>query len=152
MSIFYTLTWSRWNRTHKLLNTCVVPFAIAELGQMSWRNTHTKIWPDPSTAASLYSAFESWRYFNVMLLNTFSCHKRRKNWEESRWRSLRALAWPYSKSLTVRCQNLIVCYASTHSTFNLLGPCNKHPNIQSQKDTYAQTTDILRAIFFKIAQ
>ena len=25
---------------------------------------------DPSTAASLYSAFESWRYFNVMLLKT----------------------------------------------------------------------------------
>ena len=27
--VFYTLPWSRWNRTHKLWNTCVVPFAIA---------------------------------------------------------------------------------------------------------------------------
>ena len=30
---FCTLPWSRWNITHKLLNTCDVPFAIAELGQ-----------------------------------------------------------------------------------------------------------------------
>ena len=42
--IFYTLPWSRWDRTHKLWNTCVVPFAIAELGQMSWSSAHTKIW------------------------------------------------------------------------------------------------------------
>ena len=39
--IFYTIPWSRWNRTHKLWNTCVVPFAIAELGQMFWCSTHT---------------------------------------------------------------------------------------------------------------
>ena len=31
--IFYTLPLTRWNRTHKLWNTCVLPFAIAELGQ-----------------------------------------------------------------------------------------------------------------------
>ena len=31
--VVYTLPWSRWNRTHKLWNTCVVPFALAELGQ-----------------------------------------------------------------------------------------------------------------------
>ena len=42
--IFYTLPWSRWNRTHKLWNKCVVPFSIAELGRMSWSSTHTKIW------------------------------------------------------------------------------------------------------------
>ena len=33
--IFYTLPCSRWNRTHKLWNTCVVSFAIL---------AHTKIW------------------------------------------------------------------------------------------------------------
>ena len=32
--------------------------------------------------------------------------------------------------------------ASTHSTFNLIGPCKKHPNTQSHKNTYARTTDI----------
>ena len=31
--IFYTLPWSRWNRTHTLWNRCVVPFWLAELGQ-----------------------------------------------------------------------------------------------------------------------
>ena len=35
---------------------------------------------DLSTAASLYSPFESWRYFSVMLQNTFSRNKRRKLW------------------------------------------------------------------------
>ena len=40
--IFYALPWSRWNRTQKWWNTCVVPFAITELGQMSWSSTYTK--------------------------------------------------------------------------------------------------------------
>ena len=38
--------------------------------------------------------------------------------------------------------HLIGSYAPTHSTFTLIGPCNKHANIQSDKDTYAHTTDI----------
>ena len=99
---------------------------------MSWSSTQTKN-VDPSTGASLYSAFESWRYFSVMLLNTFSRNKRRKNCEESRLRSLSALVWFYAMSLTVRCQNLVGSYAWTHSTFNLIGSCNKHPNIQRHK-------------------
>lgn len=48
--------------------------------------------------------------------------------------------------------NLIGSYASAYVTYNLIvliGPCNRHPNIQSHKgtkpqshnDTYAQTTD-----------
>ena len=40
--IFYALPWSRWNRTQKWWNTCVVPFAITELGQTSWSSTYTK--------------------------------------------------------------------------------------------------------------
>ena len=136
--VFHTLPWSRWNRIHTLWHTCVVPFALAELGQKSWSSSHTKLCT-PQTAASLYSAFESWRYFNVMLLNTFSRNKRRKNCEESRWLSPSALVWPSAKSLTVRCQNLIGSYVSTHSTFNLIGPRNKHPNIQSHKATKIHT-------------
>ena len=136
--VFYTLPWSRWNRIHTLWHTCVVPFALAELGQMSWSSSHTKICT-PYTAASLCSAFESWRYFNVILLNTFRRNKRRKNCEESRWLSPIALVWPSAKSLTVRSQNLIGSYVSTHSTFNLIGPCNKHANIQSQKATKIHT-------------
>ena len=37
-----------------------------------------------------------------------------------------------------RCQDLIGSLASTHSTFNLIGSCNKHPNIQSYKVTKLQ--------------
>ena len=43
-------------------------------------------------------------------------------------------------SLTVRCQNLIGSYTSTHSSFNLIGPRNKYPNIQIHKDTYQEHT------------
>ena len=132
--IFYTLPWSRWNRTHKLWNMCVVPFTIAELSQKCLEAAPT-LNMNPETTPSLYLAFESWRYLNVMLLNTFSRNKRRKNCEEYRWRSLSAPVWPYAMSLTVRCQNLIGSYASTHSTFNLIGPCIKHPNTQSRKAT-----------------
>ena len=51
----------------------------------------------------------------------------------------------------VRCQNLIGSYASTHSTFNLIGSCNRNLNTQNHRDTYAQTTDIM-SYLFKIAQ
>ena len=54
------------------------------------------------------------------------------------------------QSLTVRCQNLIGSYASTHSTFNLIGPCDKHPNIQSHKATKIHTTKPLTyELFFQ---
>ena len=82
--IFYTIPWSRSNRPHKLWNTCVVPFAIAELGQTFWCSTHTKIWTRQQLYHCTQRAFESWRYFNVMFINTFSRNKRRKNCEESR--------------------------------------------------------------------
>ena len=39
-------------------------------------------------------SFESWRYLNVMLLNTFSCNKRRKNCDGSKWWSQSSLVWP----------------------------------------------------------
>ena len=39
----------------------------------------------------------------------------------------------------VRCQNFIGSYASTHSTFNLIGPCNRRPNTQGHKATKIHT-------------
>ena len=39
----------------------------------------------------------------------------------------------------VSCQNLIGSYASTHSTFNLIGSCNRNPNTQSHKATEIHT-------------
>ena len=45
-----------------------------------------------------------------------------------------------SMSLTVRCQNLINAYTSTHSSFNLISPRNKYPNIQVHKDAYQAHT------------
>ena len=43
------------------------------------------------------------------------------------------------KILFNRCQDLIGSWASTHSTFNLIGSCNKHLNIQSHKATKIHT-------------
>ena len=86
-------------------------------------------------------------YFKFVLLNTFGRNKRRKNCEDQDG-VLKVPLFDFLKQCHVRCQNLIGSYASTHSTFNLIDPCNRHPNIQSHKDTYAQTTDIL-AIFSK---
>ena len=61
---------------------------------------------DLSTAASLYSPFESWRYFSVMLQNTFSRNKRRKLWRINMAVSkCPCLAF---KQCHVRCQNLMV--------------------------------------------
>ena len=51
-------------------------------------------------------------------------------------------ARPLAMSVMFRCQNLIGSQASTHSTFNFTGPCNRHPNTKSHRVTQAQITDI----------
>ena len=88
---------------------------------------------DPSTAVSLYSAFESWRYFKLCLLTPLAVIKDVKIVKNQDVTSM-------SMSLTVGCQNLIGSYTSTHSSFNLIGPRNKYPNIQIYKDTYQAHT------------
>ena len=40
--IFYTLPWSRWNRTHKYVRCTVRDSRIRS--EMSWSSIHTKIW------------------------------------------------------------------------------------------------------------
>ena len=65
------------------------------------------------------------KIFNVILPNTCSRNKRRKNCEESRWRSQSVLVRPVPMPCLNRCQDLIGSEASTHSTFNLIGSCNK---------------------------
>ena len=54
------------------------------------------------------------------------------------------------KILFNRCQDLIGSWASTHSTFNLIGSCNKHLNIQSHKATKIHTfTPLTYELFFQ---
>ena len=85
--IFYALPWSRWNRTQKWWNTCVVPFAITELGQMSWSSTYTKKCGPVNRCITVLS---------IWIMKIFQCYvsKQHKNCEESRWWSLSALVWP----------------------------------------------------------
>ena len=85
--IFYALPWSRWNRTQKWWNTCVVPFAITKLGQMSWSSTYTKKCGPVNRCITVLS---------IWIMKIFQCYvsKQHKNCEESRWWSLSALVWP----------------------------------------------------------
>ena len=74
--IFYTLPWSRWNRTHKYVRCTVRDSRIR--WEMPWGSIHTKItkiWTLNSfiTVHSVQIRTMS----NVMLLNTFRCNKRR---------------------------------------------------------------------------
>ena len=63
--IFYTLPWSRWNRTHKLWNTCVVTFAIAKLGQKCLEAASTlKYGPFNSSITAL----------SVWIITIFQCY------------------------------------------------------------------------------
>ena len=88
--IFYTLPWSRWNRTHKYVRCTVRDSRIRS--EMSWSSIHVKIW----TVKQLHQLHSVWimKIFNVMLLNPCSRNKRRKNCEVSRWRSQSALVRP----------------------------------------------------------
>ena len=76
-----------------------------------------------------------------MLLNTFSYCKREQNCEETKWLSQSALLWPLAGS-EISCLNPKSHWflASTHSTFNPVGSCNRNLNTQSHRDTYAHTT------------
>ena len=75
-----------------------------------------------------------------MLLNTFSRNKGQKN-VKNQDGGLKVPLFDLKPSeCHSRCQNLIIgTYASTHSTFNLIGPCNKHLNIQRYKGTNIHT-------------
>ena len=74
-----------------------------------------------------------------MLLNTCSRNKRQKNCEEFRWRSQIAPVRPLAMPSLIDAKISLVPKHQTHSTFNLIGSCNKHPNIQSHKATKIHT-------------
>ena len=120
--IFHTLSWNHVKR-----NSCVVPFAIAKLGQMSWSSTHTKKW----TRQQLHHCTQRLNHVDILMLCFKTLLAAKKD--------ALALCEPWAMSLTVICQNRIGFYASTHSTFNLIGPCNKHPNMHSHKATKIHT-------------
>ena len=127
--IFYTIPWSRWNRIHKLWNTYVVPFAIAELGQMFWCSTHTKIW----TRQQLYHCTQRLNHEDISMLCLLTPLAVIKDVKIVKNQDV------MSMSLTVGCQNLIGSYTSTHSSFTLLAPAT---NIRTYKSTKIHTRHI----------
>ena len=71
-------------------------------------------------------------------INTFSRNKSRKKCEESRWRSQSAFVWPAAMSC-LDAKISLVPLASTDTIFNLIDPCNAHPNTQSHRATKIHT-------------
>ena len=111
----------------ELILTCLVP--LAELGQKCLEAASILKYEPLNSCITVHSVWIM-KIFYVMLPNTWTRNKRRKNCEGSRWRSQSALVRPLPMPCLIRCQDLIGSQASTHSTFNLIGSCNKHPNIQ----------------------
>ena len=81
-----------------------------------------------------------------MLLNTFSRNKRQKIVKNQDGSFKVPLFDLKPSECHVRCQNLLGSYASTHSTFNLITPCNKHLNTQSHKATKPQSRRLLPSL------
>ena len=150
--IFYTLPWSGWNTTHKYVR-CTV--GDSRIGHKCLEAASTLEYEPLNSCITVHSVWIM-KIFYVMLPVTCTRNKRRKNCEGSRWRSQSALVRPLPMPCLNRCQDLIGSLASTHSTFNLIGSCNKHPNIQSHKDTklqrYIRSHHWHMSYFFKIAQ
>ena len=89
--------------------------------------------------------------FNVMLLNTCSRNKRWKNCEESIWQSQSALVWSLTMPCLIDAKISLVPKHPTQGTFNLIGSCNKHPNIQKPQ-RYIRSHHWHMSYFFKIAK
>ena len=90
----------------QLINACVVLFAIAEFSQKCLEAASTLKYEPLNSCITVHSVWIM-KIFNVMRLNSCSCYKRRKNCEESRWRSQNALVWPLAMPCLNRCQDLI---------------------------------------------
>ena len=117
----------------QLINACVVPFAIAEFSQKCLEAASTLKYEPLNSCITVHSVWIM-KIFNVMRLNSCSCYKRRKNCEESRWRSQNALVWPLAMPCLNRCQDLIGYQASTHSNLQpywLLQQTSEHTKSQS---------------------
>ena len=90
----------------ELINRCVVPFAIAEFGQKCLEAASTLKYEPLNSCITVHSVWIM-KIFYVMLPNTCTRNKRRKNCEESRWRSQSALVRPLAMPYLNGCQDLI---------------------------------------------
>ena len=90
----------------ELINGCVVPFAIDKFSQKCLEAASTLKYEPLNSCITVHSVWIM-KIFNIMFPNTCSRNKRRKNCEESRWRSQSALVRPLAMPCLNRCQYLI---------------------------------------------
>ena len=91
---------------------CLLPLVIAEFGQKCLEIAFTLKYEPLNSCITVHSIWIM-KIFNIMFPNTCSRNKRRKNCEESRWRSQSALVRPLAMSCLSRCQDLIGSSALT---------------------------------------
>ena len=145
--IFYTLPWSRWDVTHKYVRCTVCDRRI--------RSAASTLKYEPLDSCITVHNVWIMKIFNVMLLNTCTRDKRRKNCEEFRWRSQSAPVRPLAMPSLIDAKISLVPKHQAQSTFNLIDSCNKHPNIQSHKaakpQRYIRSHHLHMSYFCKIA-
>ena len=132
---FYTLPWSRWNRTHKYVRFTIRNSWI--WSEMSWSSIHTKIW----TLKQLQHC-PQW----------CSRYKRGKNCEESRWRSQSALVQPLATACLNRCQDLIGKHQLIVPSTLLALATNIRIYKDAKPQRYIRSHHWHMSYFFKIAQ
>ena len=126
-------------------------FAIAELGQKCLEAAPTLKY-DPLNSSITVLSVWIMKILNDMLQNTFSRNKRRKNCEESRWRSQSVLVWPLAMSwldakisLVPKHQLMVPLTLLAHAT---LIPTDKATKPQG----YIRSDQWHTSYFFKIDQ
>ena len=89
----------------ELINTCVVPFAIAEFGQKSLEASTLKSEP-LNSYITVHSVWIT-KIFIVMLLNTCICNKRRTKLWRIEMAVSKCPCSTFSNAMFRRCQDLI---------------------------------------------
>ena len=139
--IYLYFTLKQIKHTQKLWHSYVAQFAIAGLGHKYLDAAATLQHDYLNSCIILFSVWIMKISNCYAFKHTFSYCKREQNCEEPKWVSQSALLWPLAGA-NISCLNPKFHWflASTHSTFNPIGSCNRNLNTQSHRDTYAHTT------------
>ena len=141
--IFYTLPWSRWNRTDKYVR-CTVRDSRIRSEMLEAAST---LKYEPLNCFITVHSVWIMKIFNVMLLNTCSRNKRRKISEESRWRSQNADVQP---SAMLRLTDAKISLVPKHQLIVPLILFAIATNIRTYKATKIHTiTPLTNELFFK---
>ena len=126
--LYFTLKWVKHN-SHTLC--CSI---ITKLGHKCLEPAATLKYEPLNSCITVLS---------IWIMKIFKCYASKHLWPLQKMTKLWRNKMPVSKCPCLTFSAAMSCLeshwlkkTSTHSTFNLIGPCNTHPNRQSQKETY----------------